>query len=260
MKAKNYERFTLIELLLVIAVISILAAMLLPALGQAKGVAKRALCASNLKTINIAVLNYRDDYNDFLPPGPYWPSSWTPPHYYYGDSWRTHSLLKEMYPSTLGITDTSTKSINFKNTVFECPQEHPDNYINVKSPTGSSGVSYGFNPNITVSCINNNFSSPAAARPSAWKIPARTFLSADRRMWEPGCITYPHFLLNGLDDRPENIAASLPGNNQCRLGYWHQKGANILFLDSHVEHRIPNYTGSTGLHGISANGSTIYRE
>jgi prepilin-type N-terminal cleavage/methylation domain-containing protein/prepilin-type processing-associated H-X9-DG protein len=54
--------FTLVELLIVIAVIAILAAILLPTLGNAKLSARRITCVNNLRQLGLASQMYWDDH------------------------------------------------------------------------------------------------------------------------------------------------------------------------------------------------------
>ncbi len=56
--------FTLIELLVVIAIIAILAAILFPVFAKAREKARQSSCQSNLKQIGIAMLSYRQDYDE----------------------------------------------------------------------------------------------------------------------------------------------------------------------------------------------------
>jgi len=58
--------FTLLELLVVVAVIAILASLLLPALAKARGKAQGMVCLQNTKQLGLAWLIYADDHNGRL--------------------------------------------------------------------------------------------------------------------------------------------------------------------------------------------------
>ncbi len=64
--------FTLVELLVVVAIISILAGMLLPALEKAASSAKAVYCLNNQKQTGIGVMMYADSFNDFGPSNRAW--------------------------------------------------------------------------------------------------------------------------------------------------------------------------------------------
>jgi len=59
--------FTLVELLVVIAVIALLSAMFLPALGKAKESAYCAQCVSNQRQIGVSIMSFASDYSGYAP-------------------------------------------------------------------------------------------------------------------------------------------------------------------------------------------------
>ncbi|GBC97797.1 hypothetical protein HRbin17_00288 [bacterium HR17] len=61
--------FTLIELLVVVAIIAILAGILFPVFSSAREKARQASCASNLRNLSLATLQYSQDYDELLPNG-----------------------------------------------------------------------------------------------------------------------------------------------------------------------------------------------
>jgi prepilin-type N-terminal cleavage/methylation domain-containing protein/prepilin-type processing-associated H-X9-DG protein len=76
------NRFTLVELLVVIAIIAILASLLLPGLKAASEAGKKSVCGGYVRQINLGMLEYTYDNNDWIPSLWCWwrdevPSAWS---------------------------------------------------------------------------------------------------------------------------------------------------------------------------------------
>jgi prepilin-type N-terminal cleavage/methylation domain-containing protein len=104
----DYAAFTLVELLAVIGVIGILAALVLPSLSGAKAAARRTECLNNLKQVDLGLLMYADDYGQVLPG-----NSPKPPgvHGWYA--------FKSLMKSYVGLQGASSP----KDRVFCCPAD-----------------------------------------------------------------------------------------------------------------------------------------
>ncbi len=64
------SKFTLIEVLVVVAIIGILASLLLPSLSKARAKARLAVCTNQEKQIGYAFALYQDDNEGYCPIGP----------------------------------------------------------------------------------------------------------------------------------------------------------------------------------------------
>src|SRR5215831_17269907 len=61
------KAFTLLELLMVVTIIAILAALLFPALSAARARAQRTTCLNNVNQITAGAHLYAEDFNNTLP-------------------------------------------------------------------------------------------------------------------------------------------------------------------------------------------------
>jgi prepilin-type processing-associated H-X9-DG protein/prepilin-type N-terminal cleavage/methylation domain-containing protein len=71
MEARTIRRikaFTLVELIVVVSIIGLLMAILLPALGAARGRVKAVICQNNLRNLGVAFTCYAEDFDGFVMP------------------------------------------------------------------------------------------------------------------------------------------------------------------------------------------------
>lgn len=105
--------FTLVELLIVIAIIAILAGMLLPALNSARNTARKVSCISQQKQIMMMFSLYSDTWNDYLMSG------------YLDKAWETawfHQIARSTHPSVPRLSPSSADYRKFYS-LFICPAE-----------------------------------------------------------------------------------------------------------------------------------------
>jgi prepilin-type processing-associated H-X9-DG protein/prepilin-type N-terminal cleavage/methylation domain-containing protein len=226
--------FTIIELLVVIAIISILAGMLLPALGSARVEARSAMCISNLKNIGVAFAMYTNA-NNGLYPSVRWKTG-------VGTRWIT-AIAPYLGGGVEDPTNESSPATGNQivNNVLRCPEIGSSAYqiAGVNRGDYARTGSYGYNwmtfgPFYPMSPAELKRHYPVSE--SSIAAPASTILVADA-FGEKGMTGQPHAYTL---DPPVNLQGRWGASNhgsplQCPADPRHNGRFNALFADGHVQ-------------------------
>jgi prepilin-type N-terminal cleavage/methylation domain-containing protein/prepilin-type processing-associated H-X9-DG protein len=224
------KAFTLIELLIVIAIIALLAAILFPVFARARESARRASCLSNLKQIGLGIMQYTQDYDDRLPQAlydsldTYSGTEITPAKSFYTT---TGSYGKNRYLTWMDFVYPYVKSTQ----IFVCPSASVDTSTTpVRKPTDTP--SYGYNNafggkfNYYGSYGGTTYGAPTGSIAlSSIARAAETIMVLD--YYDPGAITAtPYSHMNWVRNADQKVKNRVIP---------HLEGGNVAYADGHVK-------------------------
>lgn len=157
--------FTLVELLVVVAIISVLVSLLLPAVQSARSAARKVQCVNNLRQVSLACQGY-EHLHKVLPSGavsqPNPQATATTPHTFY--RWSALALItpfleqgnihqqldfsKPLYGPDLQVTPENAAAVAHIIPIFICPEDRAERVAEGYAPTSyvtcaGSGVDGG---------------------------------------------------------------------------------------------------------------------
>lgn len=210
---RTYKRlFTLIELLVVITILSILAALLLPALGKAKNKARELSCTSSLKQIHLGTELYSDDFDGFYPKV-YWSTSG-----YGAEATWQHELSS--YFGVPAATPEERVLAAFGPGKFCCEAK-------LNSGMVTAAPEYGYAMNFLLGMSSKG--------PHSWNPAINKYIRKEQVTRPAGCLLVTESGLNEGVGVPQLdwywiLQPGGLGNN------WHEgRGNNTLWCDGHVE-------------------------
>lgn len=217
--------FTLLELLVVIAVIGVLASLLLPTLSKAKQKAKGIQCLSNMKQLTTAWMLYGGDYNDLLVTNTVdannhsWAAGWLD----LGDPSDTDNTNVATLMSPQGLLWPYSKSLP----LYVCPSDRNTIDINgvsyplVRSVSMNQRMNGGEYQSAPLSLFNNPNRLSTIVNPG----PSTAFVFIDERA---DSINDGFFVIDMVDVGPQARIGNTPAD-------YHNGCSSVSFADGHVE-------------------------
>jgi prepilin-type N-terminal cleavage/methylation domain-containing protein/prepilin-type processing-associated H-X9-DG protein len=213
--------FTLVELLVVLAIISVLIGLTVSALSGARQSARSAMCLSNLRQLAVAATDYAARYDATYPPAQ-WSDAGDPALSYRWDYATRGTTV--VGPGLLWSGQPSPS-------VQQCPA-----FDGRSQSPGDPYTGYNYN----TSYIGRGTGEGPPARLAAVKQPARTLLFGDGQ-WSLGANKYmrsPRRSPTEPSTYTDGSAARAAGTQ----GYRHRGATNAVFCDGHAESLRQRFT------------------
>jgi len=231
---KSSKGFTLIEVLVVVAIIALLISILLPSLAAARAQSRTTICLSNLHQAGVAITTYTVENKGFVPRGGNVEYYWSGPDVH----WST-VVLRQVGGNMGGILRQANKDgVKLNALLWEALKKQPVFHCPERAGTASSeeAVSY------CVNAFGKKPDDPEVRKPSRlsdWRYPAKVvYLSEIERSGVSQLIqtAFQGKRLSYFDAYEVTHLPSAPTGDRRVARAMHQKrSTNCLFADSHSE-------------------------
>jgi prepilin-type processing-associated H-X9-DG protein len=217
-------------LLVVIAVLSLLMAILLPALSRARAQAKRVVCASQLRQLGMAHVVYQESHDGWIVPAM---QERGVDEYWY------NTLGPYFEHRNVGMGNEHADDIGRR--ILRCPLDE-FGYPKMLNPHGNNPegwLSYALNsqPTRHISSRAKVYAGAGGNKLTKLRRPAETLLHADfaYRAWMCDSVTLTRHQYGSEPGAHYDVMTGYPEQNKTvEMAYRHDGRMNVLWADTHV--------------------------